>query len=228
MAFRGRGRGRGAPPPRHDIQLPEHEQESDVPVTFPKIPEKYVPAKAKDAQLSAQQQRLLMRFTKMRMWYRKSPYFLDTDASGQVDEVKGSTPNVAKYEDEVNVTTNPQTSSQPLHEVITMHEKYLPKELFSEKEQKKSLRARKSRPKASMKPEADMDLMQLQKEGADGEKEDGDEDGDDKDKEGEAQEEEDDDDEFDHEDDDYYQGEHYDDDEEYGGDADDGEGEAYF
>ena len=62
MAFRGRGRGRGAPPPRHDIQLPEHEQVSDVPVTFPKIPDKHVPIRAKDVQLGAQQQRVLVCF----------------------------------------------------------------------------------------------------------------------------------------------------------------------
>lgn len=34
-------------------------------------------------------------------------------------------------------------------QVITMHEKYMPKELFSDKEQKKSLRARKLKTKAA-------------------------------------------------------------------------------
>lgn len=65
-----------------------------------------------------------MRFTKMRMWYRKSPYFLDNVESGQVDQVKGSSPDVGKYEDAVNVRSA-QTSSQPLHEVRSnkiMHE----------------------------------------------------------------------------------------------------------
>lgn len=63
MSFggRGRGRGRAIPIARHDIQLAEDEQVSDVPLTFPKPPLGSMPPKAKNVDLTAEQQRLLVR-----------------------------------------------------------------------------------------------------------------------------------------------------------------------
>lgn len=225
MAWRGRGRGRGGfTVARHDIQLSEEEKGSDVPHRFPNPVLGKMPESASKQQLTAEQQRLMIRFERVRMGFRNSPFFMEVGGPAQQRSVEKTVPDVIRYH-EPQISDKPQ-SRRPLHEVITLHDKYIPRELFSEKEERKSARARKVISRTSAKKEVELDLTQLGVD-ADGEKKDDKEKSDDEKEEGVA-EEEDVDDEFDMEDDDYYQGENYDDDEEYGDLDDGGDDEPYF
>lgn len=142
MAWRGRGRGRGGfTVARHDIQLSEEEKGSDVPHRFPKPVLGQMPASASTQELTAEQQRLMVwlwhssfcshflakacrrdvrhsvqiRFERMRVGFRSSPFFMETGGPAQ-SSVAQSVPDVTRYLDPESSDNNSE-KRRPLHEV---------------------------------------------------------------------------------------------------------------
>ena len=146
MAWRGRGRGRGGfTVARHDIQLSEEEKGSDVPHRFPKPVLGRMPVSASTQELTAEQQRLMVglqhcwfctlflattgactpnashslqiRFERMRVGFRSSPFFMETGGPAQCS-VDKSVPDVTRYWDPESADTKSE-KRRPLHEVCS-------------------------------------------------------------------------------------------------------------
>jgi hypothetical protein len=91
--------------------------------------------------MSILQNRLIL----IRKRFQSSPYHLPMKETSE--PLSGSVPDIERYQDlgKAGVHNHEQTSKkQPLHEVVVMDPKYLPAELYSAKQQKASLQARKA------------------------------------------------------------------------------------
>eukprot|EP01025_Chloroclados_australasicus_P021957 TRINITY_DN22859_c2_g1_i2.p1 TRINITY_DN22859_c2_g1~~TRINITY_DN22859_c2_g1_i2.p1 ORF type:complete len:225 (+),score=44.92 TRINITY_DN22859_c2_g1_i2:39-677(+) len=131
---------------RHDIQLREDEAIPDVPAVFPPTPGMPKAAQPVSAEEDPDTFRKLTRMVTMKGFFQRSPYHLKLTIE---EKLEGSAPDVVQYLDmgtsldsAVSKPRSKQANATPLHQMVVMHDKYLPAELYSAKEAAASMKKR--------------------------------------------------------------------------------------